>query len=106
MAVKSITIFILFTLVFPVLYESVGHRIVVDRQQQVRLEGIGDGDTLEQPGVRLLRRDHEHGLVETGVDEALLDLGGKAEIEGVLEDAMRTQRTPRVGGVSDIDEDA
>ena len=61
---------------------------------------------LEQPGRWRFGDDEQNGLVETGIDQRLLDLLRQLQVEGIFRHAAGAQRAGHVEGVADIDDDA
>jgi hypothetical protein len=59
---------------------------------------------LTPPGRR--RGDQQHGLLEAGIDQGLLDLARELEVEGIFRDTPRAHCTGHIGGVADIDHNA
>ena len=72
---------------------SAGRRLAIDRP-------------LEQPDRRRLGGDEQHGLVEAGIDQRLLDLLRQLQIEGIFRHAAGAERAGYVEGVADVDDDA
>ena len=52
------------------------------------------------------RGDQQHGLLEAGIDQGLLDLARELEVEGIFRDASRAHCAGYIDGVADIDHDA
>ena len=85
--------------------QIVGHGIVVDRDEEIRVHAVGAPGALHQalPGRR--RGDQQHGLLEAGIDQGLLDLARELEVEGIFRDASRAHCAGYIDGVADIDHD-
>src|SRR5436189_6337754 len=75
--------------VIPAMLKIVGHGIVMDGDEEIRVHAIGARGTLHQapPGRR--RGDQQHGLLEAGIDQGLLDLACELEVESVFRDTPR-----------------
>ena len=78
----------------------------MDRDEEVGRQAIGDHRPLEQPDRRRLGSDEQHGLVEAGIDQRLLDLLRQLQVEGIFRHAAGAQRARYSEGVADIDDDA
>ena len=74
--------------------------------KKFRVHAVGAPSALHQaqPGRR--RGDQQHGLLEAGIDQGLLDLACELEVEGIFWDASRAHCAGYIGGVADIDHDA
>ena len=101
-----VVVMLLLALVLPGLQQIVRHRIVVDGDEQIGMHGIGAHRPLEQAAPRRLGGDQQNGLVETGIDERLLDLLGKLKVEGIFRNSARAHGAGHIDGVADVDDDA
>src|SRR5262249_24883953 len=72
--------------VIPAMLQIVGHGIVVDGDEEFRVHAVGARSALHQapPGRRC--GDQQHGLLEAGIDQGLLNLACELEVEGVFRD--------------------
>jgi len=85
--------------------QSVGHGIVVDGDEEIRVHAIGAHGALHQALPGRGRGDQQHGLLETRIDQGLLDLACKLEVEGVFRDTPRAHCAGHIGRVADINHD-
>ena len=91
---------------FPVLKQRIGHGIVVDRQEEIRVKIVGGGDTLDKAGPGLALGQEQLRLGKAFDLQFLLDPLRKAQIEDELGDVAGAGGAFRHGGMSDIQHDA
>ena len=65
---------------------------MVDRQEEIRVQIVGDGDTLEEAGPGLASCREQPGLGKAFGLQFLLDLPRKAQIEDELGDVAGADR--------------
>src|SRR6516162_2213082 len=78
---------------------------MVDRQEQIRVQAVGGGDTPEQAGSRLAPGHEQPRLGKTFTLQFLLDPLCKAQIEDELRDVAGAHRAFRFSGMADIEDD-
>ena len=79
---------------------------MVDRNEQIRVHGIGPRRALEQASRRRSAGDQQHCLFKSGIDQGLLDHAGELEVEGVFGHPARAHRAWHIDRMVDIDHDA
>jgi hypothetical protein len=77
---------------FPVLEEFVGHGVMVDRQEEIRVQIVGGGDTLDEAGPGLALGQEQPGLGKAFGLQFLLDPLRKPQIEDELGDVAGADR--------------
>src|SRR6266576_3994556 len=80
-AAEAIAEMAFLALEFPVLEKFVGHGVMVDRQEEIRLQIVGGSDTLEEAGPGLALGHEQPGLGKACGLQFLLDPLRKAPIE-------------------------
>ena len=86
--------------------QIVGHGIVVNGNEEIRMHAVGARGALHQAQPGRCRGDQQHGLLEAGIDQGLLDLARELKVEGVFRDIPRAHCPGYIDGVADIDHDA
>ncbi len=77
---------------FPVLEEFVGHGVMVYRQEEIRVQIVGGGDTLEEAGPGLALGQEQPGFGKAFGLQFLLDPLRKPQIEDELGDVAGADR--------------